>query len=155
MLSSVFKRRKIQKRLTELTSVRQAVSPPSPDSFVSPEIVDIYDKGLAYNFGSESSRDNFESSRSSSPHVRLDLGFSGSISEWFPTNLLAMHSRSASKESVSLPSLTGVANGSKELPGIPLSSPAILDISSENISYHDAQADEVIDFHIDQYRSPY
>ena len=145
LLSTVFKRRKIQKRLTELTSVRQTVSPPSPESFVSPEIVDINGRGFPEDFSSDISQDHYESSRSSSPRVQLDLNFTGSITEWFPTNLLASETRSTPPERrEAASSIVGNLSVSKQLPSIPPASPGMLSVSSENPTFQDTHTETTV-----------
>ncbi|KAL6309439.1 hypothetical protein BKA93DRAFT_357341 [Sparassis latifolia] len=107
MLYSMFNRRKGQKKTTNFTTVKRAQSPPSPASFVSPEIVDIHEK-VSVDAHAHAQSNGFNSSRASTPRVQLDLDHhSMSISDWFPQGMLGSEIRSPPERNVSLPGGSG------------------------------------------------
>lgn len=100
VFTTVFGRRKgIQKRFNNLTSSGRAQSPPSPASFVSPEIGEkgfnpysLYEatQSSASQHLQRQPSDHAESSkRASSPKVHIDFPSERlSLAEWFPPELL-------------------------------------------------------------------
>ncbi len=102
--NSVFSRRKVQKKLYNLTQSRRAQSPPSPASFASP---DVHEKDSLHSnehpFGYSESSLNLKNGIS--PQVQLSFDRRESISEWFPTELLRVENSTLSppERNVSLP----------------------------------------------------
>ncbi|TCD64301.1 hypothetical protein EIP91_004279 [Steccherinum ochraceum] len=116
MLSSVFNRRKVQQRINNLTghgNTRQPrpQSPPSPASFESPEIVDINDKAGAPSHIQQSSEPG--PPRGISPQVQLNLRRSGSVSDWFPSDLFAGQTIAPPERGASLGLASASAAGSQ------------------------------------------
>lgn len=127
MLSSVFSRRKgIQRKLTNFTNIRRAQSPPSPGSFVTPEISEkpfnpyaLYNPSTSQQSVNQAaftfSPPQAESSkRASSPRVQLEFPAEAlSLSDWFPAELLQARSESPARRperNVSL-GVTGPTSG--------------------------------------------
>lgn len=104
MFNSVFSRRKVQRKIYNFTQSRRAQSPPSPASFASP---DVHEKdSLHSNEHSFAFSDTSLNSKTGpSPQVQLNFENRGSISEWFPTELLRAESSTLSppERNVSLP----------------------------------------------------
>ncbi|EMD36994.1 hypothetical protein CERSUDRAFT_114896 [Gelatoporia subvermispora B] len=98
MLSSVFNRRKVQKKINNFTSHRRAQAPASPESFVSPEIVDIYERPststIRHDLPASLKPQAIEQGCASMPRVKLDFDHRESISEWFPAELFSADARS-------------------------------------------------------------
>jgi hypothetical protein len=101
VLSSVFSRPRkgIQKRLNNLTHLGRAQSPPSPASFISPDVrgrpcnpyslVDASRSSLNQTILSQVSTQAESSKCGSSPKVQIDLDSEGlSLADWFPAELL-------------------------------------------------------------------
>ncbi|KAI0767447.1 hypothetical protein C8Q74DRAFT_1370231 [Fomes fomentarius] len=132
MLASVFnpkgtKRSKATKsRKFSTIGLRRAQSPPSPASFVSPEIVEINEKGP---FGATCPEDLDRRDPSTSidrtipltsPQIQLEFsGDSEPLTEWLPPSILSPpENRTPPKRNVSLP------NGGRDLPPVASSSAA-------------------------------
>lgn len=100
VFTSIFNGRKgIHKRLNNLTHTGRAQSPPSPASFVSPDINDkafnpysLYEasqSSISQQLQQQPNGQGDLSKRASSPKVRIDLTTDGlSLSDWFPAELL-------------------------------------------------------------------
>ena len=111
MFTSVFSPKRKQTTSTKQkkfsTIVRRTQSPPSPASFVSPEIVEINEKGP---FGAalpdpQGPSTSFDHSAATSPQIELEFDNDDSLSEWYPPNLMTLASENITppKRNVSLP----------------------------------------------------
>lgn len=106
--------------------LRRAQSPPSPASFVSPEIVEINEKGpFGATFPEDLDRRDPSASTDrpiplASPQIQLEFsGDSEPLTEWLPPSILSPpENRTPPKRNVSLP------NGGRDLPPVASSSTA-------------------------------
>ena len=80
---------------------RRAQSPPSPGSFSTPEtekhskfypLFEASKSSLNQTIRSQTSTQLESSKRSSGPKVEIDFGLSGSLSDWFPPDLIRSNS---------------------------------------------------------------
>ena len=106
VFTSIFNGRKgIHKRLNNFTHPTRAQSPPSPASFVSPDVNDkafnpysLYEasqSSISQQLQQQPSGQGEPSKRASSPKVKIDFPTDGlSLSDWFPAELL--HARGES-----------------------------------------------------------
>ena len=123
MLASVFSNKRSKATKSKKFSIiqRRPQSPPSPASFVSPEIVEINEKGP---FGATFPEDRGPSTSIDRPipvtSPQLELKFDDeSDTEWLPPNIIPPpENRTPPKRNVSLP------NGGREIPGVASSSNA-------------------------------
>ncbi|PCH37403.1 hypothetical protein WOLCODRAFT_167465, partial [Wolfiporia cocos MD-104 SS10] len=103
--SVLFNRRKVQKKITSFTGHKRAQSPPSPGSFTSQDVVEIYEKHNHPAFQSGSLEQRQQGSldgSASTPQVQLDLDYRQSYSDWFPAGLFVEGSRTPPKRNASL-----------------------------------------------------
>ncbi len=106
MLASVFnskrKTAKVHRKFSTIVSIGRNHPPPSsPDSFVSPEIVEIHEKGPldSQDHGPSTSFDH----SLTSPQIELDLD-TDSLSDWLPPSISATsEKRTPPRRNVSLP----------------------------------------------------
>lgn len=113
MLASVFstvntKRNKAAHKSRKFSSIglRRAQSPPSPASFVSPEIVEINEKGpFGATYAEDPDREpGMSIDRSvTSPQIQLSFETSESLSEWLRPNIMSPENRTPPRRNVSLP----------------------------------------------------
>lgn len=116
MLSSVFSRRKgIQRKISNFTQIRRAQSPPSPGSFVTPEISEkpfnpyslyipstsqhsVNQAAFTFSQSQPQGAPSEPSKRASSPRVQLEFSAEAlSLSDWFPAELLQARSDSPAR----------------------------------------------------------
>lgn len=112
MLASVFSKRsktysQSKKKFSTITGIRRVQSPPSPASFVSPEIVEINEQGPFGGSYSEDRAPSFERSAAaaSAASPQLELEFDAG-EPFFPPSILSQTqpgNRTPPKRNVSLP----------------------------------------------------
>lgn len=121
MLASVFSKRgktysQSKKKFSTITGIRRVHSPPSPASFVSPEIVEINEQGPFGGSFSEDRAPSFERSAAAaasaaSPQLQLEFDDGEPL---FPPSILSQTqpgNRTPPKRNVSLPN--GGKNGAE------------------------------------------